>query len=195
MTTIYLVRHGITQANKENRFAGRTEEELHPEGTAQIHHVGEKLIGDNISGIYCGPATRTVQSSQILASLLNVPFTRLDELHEINIPHWDGLTKEEIRQKYEGQYPTWLNSPNTFKLPGCETLEQVQNRAVACLTSLLARHKQGKLLVVSHLVVLRCLVLYFQRMAIKDFRSVKIENGEIIRVSEMGNDRYSIKSL
>ena len=195
MITLYLVRHGITQANKENRFAGRTDEELHTEGIEQIRKVAEKLTNENISTIYCGPATRTVQSAQILASLLRVSFTPLNELHEINIPHWDGLTKDEIRQKHDEQYPTWLSSPHTFKLPGCETLEQVQNRAVASLNRLLTKHKEGKLLVVSHLIVLRCLVLYFQRMAIKDFRSVKIENGEIIRVSELGNDRYSINSL
>ena len=52
MTTIYLVRHGITQANKENRFAGRTDEELHAEGKKQIVQVGERLKNIDISSIY-----------------------------------------------------------------------------------------------------------------------------------------------
>ena len=195
MSTIYLVRHGITPANKENRFAGRTDEHLHAEGIEQIRHVGEKLRNENISAIYCGPAKRTVQSSEILASLLNVPFTHLFELNEINIPHWDGLTKDEIRQKFNSQYPTWLGSPQSFNLPGCETLEQVQKRAVAGVTRLLAEHKPGNLLLVSHLIVLRCLVLYFQKLRLKDFRSVKIDNGTILRVSEMGTARISVSFL
>ena len=195
MSSIYLVRHGITPANMENRFAGRTDEQLHAEGIEQIHHVGEKLRNENIVSIYCGPLKRTVQSAEILASLLNVPFTHLSELNEIDIPHWDGLTKDEIRQKFNSQYPAWLGSPQSFNLPGCETLAQVQKRAVASVTRLLAEYKPGNLLLVSHLIVLRCLVLYFQKMGIKDFRSVKIDNGAIIRVSEMGVGRISVSFL
>jgi broad specificity phosphatase PhoE len=61
MITVYLVRHGITQANKENRFAGRTNEELHAEGIEQIQRVGTLLQDKNITAVYCGPARRTVQ--------------------------------------------------------------------------------------------------------------------------------------
>jgi broad specificity phosphatase PhoE len=67
MTTIYLVRHGITQANKENRFAGRTTEGLHPDGAEQIRQVGKRLQGKEIGRIFCGPLPRTVQSAEILS--------------------------------------------------------------------------------------------------------------------------------
>ena len=137
MTKIYLVRHGVTQANKENRFAGRTDEELHAEGVQQIRQVGDRLKNNDVSSIYCGPAKRTVESAEILGSLLNVPFSPLEELDEINISHWDGLTKDEIRQEFGDEYPTWLNSPQTFSLPGCETLKKVQERAVGAVNRIL----------------------------------------------------------
>ena len=185
MSNIYLVRHGITQANKENRFAGRTGEELHPEGIVQVRKVGERLCDTNIAAIYCGPAKRTIQSAEILGSLLSVPFSTIAEFDEILLPHWEGLTKDEIRQKYGEEYPTWINAPQTFHIPGCETLRQVQKRAVAGLVHLLKHHMQKSqdLLIVSHLIVLRCLVLYYQGLEIGDFRSVQIGNGAIIRLS------------
>ena len=185
MTNIYLVRHGITPANKENRFAGRTGEELHPKGIVQVRQVGEQLRDTNIAAIYCGPAKRTIQSAEILGSCLNVPFSTIPEFDEILIPHWEGLTKDEIRQKYGEEYPTWIDAPQTFHIPGCETLKQVQNRAVEGLGRLLGDHMQKPedLLVVSHLIVLRCLVLYYQGLEIGDFRSVQIGNGAIIRLS------------
>ena len=192
MTTIYLLRHGITQANKENRFAGRTDEELYAEGVEQIHQVGDRVANKNISAIYYGPARRTKQSAEILGSLLNIPLLTLGELDEINIPHWDGLTKDEIRQKYGGEYSTWLDRPNTFSLPGCETLKQVQQRAVGAVNRLLAQHNSESLLLVSHLIVLRCLVLYYQGLEIRDFRSIKINNGSIICLSEDALGRKSI---
>ena len=195
MTSIYLVRHGITQANKENRFAGRTDEELHAEGKDQIVHVAEKLKNKGVSSVYSGPSKRTVQSAEILGSILNIPFSSIDELNEIDIAHWDGLTKDEIRQKYGDQYPTWLNSPQTFSQSGCETLKQVQGRAVRAVSYLLAQNNSGNMLLVSHLIVLRCLVLYYQGLEIKDFRSIKIDNGSILQVSEVENGRMSVSFL
>ena len=195
MTKIYLVRHGTTQANKENRFAGRTAEELHPEGIDQIKQVGERLKDKDISAVYCGPAKRTVQSAEILGPLFNVPRISLQELDEINIPHWDGLTKDKIRLKCGGEYPAWLNNPETFILPGCETLKQVQERAVEAVESLLAQHESKSLLLVSHLIVLRCLVLYYQGFDIKDFRSIKIDNGSIIYLSDDAEGRRLISPI
>ena len=195
MTTIYLVRHGITQANKENRFAGRTDEELLAEGKDQILQVGERLQKSGITSVYCGPAKRTVQSAELLGALLNVPFFPLQGLDDINIPHWEGLTKDEIRQRYDKEYPTWLKSPETFSLPKCETLKQVQERAVAAVDQMLAQQNSGNLLLVSHLIVLRCLVLFFRQLEIEKFRSIKIDNGSINFLSEDAMGRKAIHAM
>lgn len=195
MPILYLVRHGITQANKENRFAGRSSEALHAEGIEQMRRLGERLRAKNIAAIYCGPAKRTVQTSQILGSILNRPLTSLEELDEINIPHWEGLTKDEIRQNYGSQYPTWLSAPQTFDLPGCETLNQVQNRAVEAMNKILSGGHTQNLLLVSHLIVLRCIVLYCRGLEIKDFRSIDIDNGSILRVSKTEKGKMSVSFL
>ena len=195
MPSIYLVRHGITPANLENRFAGRTGERLHAKGIEQMRQVGERLHDENIAAIYCGPAKRTLQSAEIIGSLLNIQVFSLAEFDEIKIPHWDGLTKDEIRQQYGAQYPTWLSTPQSFNQPGCETLAQVQKRAVGAMNRILAGVQRQNLLLVSHLIVLRCLVLYFLELEIKEFRSIKINNGAILKVSGLGKGRVSASSL
>jgi len=195
MSTLYLVRHGITSANKDNRFAGRSREELLVEGREQIRRVGERLRQVNISAVYCGPSVRTVQSAEIIGSLLNVPVFALAEFDEMKIPHWDGLSKDEIRHQYGTQYPTWLSSPHKFKLPGCETLAQVQERAVAALNRIMLSAPEENFLLVSHLIVLRCLVLYFQGLEIRDFRSIRIDNGSILKVSDVSKGSMTVRPL
>jgi broad specificity phosphatase PhoE len=195
MSTIYLVRHGITPANRENRFAGRSSEPLLAEGIEQIRQVGERLRHKNIAAIYCGPANRTVQSAEILKSQLQAPLHSLAEFDEISIPHWEGLTKDEIRHQYGRQYPDWLAAPQTFSLPGCETLEQVQKRAAGAMERILSTGQTQNLLVVSHLIVLRCLVLYFQGREISDFRAITIDNGAILQVSEVEKVGMSVSFL
>jgi broad specificity phosphatase PhoE len=195
MSALYLVRHGVTSANRENRFAGRSQEELHTEGIEQVRRVGVRLRNENIAAVYCGPAKRTVQSAEILGSQLNIPVFPLAEFDEINIPHWEGLTKEEIRQHFGSQYPTWLSAPQTFNLPGCETLDQVQKRAVGAVNRIMSGAQNQNFLLVSHLIVLRCLVLNFKGLEIKDFRSIRIDNGSILRGSGMAKGTMSVTAF
>ena len=196
MSSIYLVRHGITPANRENRFAGRSAEELDAGGVEQTRQVGERLYHANIDAVYCGPSKRTQQSAAIIGEVLDIPVYIQSELDEIYIPHWDGLTKDQIRQQYGIQYPTWLSAPGSFQLSGCETLAQVQSRALALVNRLMATDlADQKYLLVSHLIVLRCLVLHFKGLALDNFRSIKIDNGSILQIYESVNGTMSVRYL
>lgn len=178
-TIIYLIRHGLTAANKGDIFAGRTQEPLHPEGMAQLTGVGERLAGCGISRIFCGPLARTRQSAMIVGELLDVPVEADEALNEIGIPHWDGLTKEAIRAKFGPEYPVWLADPAGFRVPGCETIAEVQSRAVAFVESLFHEYVGQNLLVVSHLIVVRALLLYYLARPIADFRAIKVGNAQV----------------
>ncbi|OGQ88001.1 MAG: hypothetical protein A2512_10310 [Deltaproteobacteria bacterium RIFOXYD12_FULL_56_24] len=181
-TTIYLIRHGLTAANKEDVFAGRTEEPLHPDGAAQLAEVGERLAGCGISRIFSGPLTRTRQSALIIGELLAVPVEAEEALTEIYIPHWDGLSKAAIRTRFGPEYPTWLENPAGFCLPGCETIAAVQKRAVAFLDALFLAYPGQNLLVVSHLIVVRALFLHALGRSLADFREIKVANGQVATI-------------
>jgi broad specificity phosphatase PhoE len=181
-TTIYLIRHGLTAANKNDVFAGRTQEPLHPEGASQVADVGRALAGRGIGRILCGPLARTRQSAEIIGDMLGVSVAADEALNEIRIPHWDGLTKEAIRAKFGMEYPTWLADPAGFFVPGCETIAEVQGRAVACVESLFHEYPGQNLLVVSHLIVVRALLLYYLARPIADFRAIKVGNAQVARL-------------
>jgi broad specificity phosphatase PhoE len=179
-TTIILARHGATGANLENRFAGRSDEPLHRQGVEQLLALAAGLRDLPLSGgIVCGPLARTRQSAEIVSRELGVPFRVEECFTEIAIPHWDGLTKEEIRQRFGPEYPTWLDDPAGFALPGCETLAQVQARAVAGIEQLFKEQHGRTLLLISHLIVLRCLVLHYLGLPLGDFRTIKIDNAAL----------------
>ncbi|MHB1185850.1 MAG: histidine phosphatase family protein [Desulfobulbia bacterium] len=182
-TTIYLIRHGLTAANKNDVFAGRTQEPLHPEGEAQLADVGHMLAGRGIGRIFCGPLARTRQSAGIVGEILGVPVAADEALNEISIPHWDGLTKEAIRARFGPEYPTWLADPAGFCVPGCETIAEVQGRAVAFVESLFREYPGQSLLLVSHLIVIRTLLLHYLARPIADFRGVKVGNAQVAMLS------------
>jgi len=152
---------------------------LHPEGVAQLADVGVRLGGRGISKIFCGPLARTRQSAGIVGELLGVPIEADEALTEIKISHWDGLTKEAIRAKFGPEYPTWLEDPAGFYVPGCETIAEVQGRAVTFLETLFSEYPGQNLLVVSHLIVVRALLLHYLGRAIADFRALKVGNAQV----------------
>jgi len=178
-TTIYLIRHGVTAANKDDIFAGRTQEPLHPEGLVQLAEVGKRLACCGISRIFCGPLARTRQSAFITGELLAAPVATEEALNEISIPHWDGLSKETIRKRFGSEYPDWLADPSGFRVPGCETIAEVQTRAVACFENILRDYSGQNLLVISHLIVIRTLLLHYLRRSISDFRTIKVGNVQV----------------
>ncbi len=179
--SLFLVRHGTTRANLENRFAGKTSEPLHKDGIRQMKELGIRLMSSNISRIICGPLPRTRQSAEILAETLKTPITIDNALTEIHIPHWDGLSKQAIRDRYNNEYPNWLNSPDKFALPGCEKLADVQIRGVKTVEKYLKTLFDGTALLVSHLIVVRCIVLHYKNLPIKDFRKIIIDNGSVTK--------------
>lgn len=177
-TTIYLIRHGITSANKEKQFAGRSAEPLHADGIEQISDLGARLKGLGISRIVTGPLPRTRQSGEIIGEILDLPVTSDNDFNEIFLPHWDGLSKTEIREKFGAEYPTWLADPAGFRVAGCETIREVQKRAVSGMEQLFATADKP-ILVVTHLIVARALVLHYRNQTIDDFRSIAIDNGSL----------------
>lgn len=179
-TTIYLIRHGLTAANKGDIFAGRTQEPLHSEGLAQMHDVGNHLAGREITRIFCGPLARTRQSAETVGDVLSVPVQADEALTEINIAHWDGLTKKMIRERFGSEYPAWLDDAGGFCVEGCETIVDVQNRAVAFLESLFCDYSGQNMLVVTHLIVVRTLLLHYLVRPIADFRMIKVGNAQIV---------------
>ena len=195
-TTIILARHGATAANLEDRFAGRSPEPLHQKGREQLRLVAEKLRQTPLTGgIVCGPLPRTRESAEIVGAELAVAVRPEDRFNEIQLPHWDGLTKAEIRQRFGPEYPTWLDTPDLFSLPGCETLAQVQERAVAGMEEVFRLGGGKTTLVISHLIVVRCLVLHYRGLPLADFRSVKIDNGALTGLRRNGEGEISVEAL
>lgn len=197
-TTVYLTRHGVTSANKENIFAGRSAEPLHSDGAAQLVAVGQALAREGgVRRIFCGPLPRTRQSAEVVAGEIatpeTVPVISLDALTEIFIPHWDGLRKDEIRERFGQEYPRWLEDPAGFAVPGCETIKAVQERAVRCLDKIFQECTGETVLVVSHLIVIRSLLLHYLERPIADFRGIKVANAQLVKITRQDNGQTKVR--
>ncbi|MBU4263042.1 MAG: histidine phosphatase family protein [Proteobacteria bacterium] len=135
-----------------------------------------------LAAIYAGPLPRTMQSAEILFGVRDIPFALEAGLNDISLPYWEGLTKEEIRQRFCSQYPTWQESPESLRVEGCSMLADVQRRAVCSAEQIRLRDCGRRVLLVTHLIVARCLILHYSGRPLAHFRSIPVANGDVIRL-------------
>ena len=102
-TSITFLRHAQTDANTGGKFSGADDLPLNAEGEARALQTAEELAGERFDVILYGRAKRVLQTTDYLLSRLQaVPkiILKSDSIREMNFGLFEGLTADEIRQKY-----------------------------------------------------------------------------------------------
>jgi broad specificity phosphatase PhoE len=158
LTSLYLLRHGATEANLVHppRLQGRrSDPPLAAVGVRQAEAARDRLAGVRLDGCWSSPLLRAAQTAAIVAAPHALTPQPLEALIECDLGAWEGRTWEEIRQSDPAEYARFQADPAGCPHPGGESLEQVHRRAATALEGLLDAYPGGTLLVVSHHVVLR----------------------------------------
>ncbi len=105
-------RHGRTEWNATGRFQGQLDPPLDAEGRAQAARTAPHLVAGGLAGastvVVSSDLVRAVDTARALTALLGVPL-RLDErLREHGLGCWEGLTREDVADRYPEQYADWL---------------------------------------------------------------------------------------
>ena len=132
MTSIYLVRHGQTAWNKEEIFRGRTDVPLDETGLKQAEVAGQYFKGMEIHAIYSSPLSRALRTAQKIAQFHNLKVQPLDGIIDISFGSWEGHSLQEIRDTDGELYRQWREEPHQVRLPGGESLDEVQSEGDSC---------------------------------------------------------------
>ena len=157
-TRLLLVRHGATQLTAENRFSGAVGVDLSDEGRRQAQCLARRLADDPIAAVYASPLSRTVETAEILAKPHGLTLVRRDGLREISHGRWEGLTREEVEDRFPGEYGEWESDPFTFAPEGGESGLAVLARALPVVREIVLAHQGRNVLVVSHKATLRLML-------------------------------------
>lgn len=155
MARFFLVRHGETDWNRKGRYQGRTDVELNAKGVWQAERLRERLSGQDIGACYSSDLVRALGTTRIVTSKHKLEVVPCPELREVDFGDLEGMTFDEIRQRYPG----WGRVGEGFSIPGGESLEQLEARIEPFLSRLLQRYTGDEtVLVVSHGALLRVLL-------------------------------------
>ncbi len=157
---ILLARHGETLWNVEGRHQGQGFDiPLSEAGRAQAEALAGRFRCEPIARAVASPLLRARQTAEIALGARAAMLTFDPGFMEISHGEWEGRLASEIRQAYPELQQAWREKPHTVRLPGGETLQEVQDRAwAALLRACEGLEGEDTLLVVSHDGVNRALL-------------------------------------
>ena len=148
MTTILLARHGETDWNREGRFQGHADPPLNRTGRAQAVDLSVALMAEQLAAVYSSPLRRALETAEVLATSHGLEPVPVDDLREVDVGSWSGLTRAEVEERFPAQFARWLDYGQGWE--DGETYEEMGRRAVDALLLLAAAHDGERVLAVTH---------------------------------------------
>jgi alpha-ribazole phosphatase/probable phosphoglycerate mutase len=182
MVEIYFTRHGLTESNKKNIYMGDSEEGLAPDGVIQAESLARSLQDLRLGSIFSSPMKRALETAKIIGDILDLPVEFVNELAEMRLGPWKGLTEEEVSRQYPEDYLLWNTRPADLVLPDRETLGEVQQRIIKAIDQIKERSRNFPVLAVTHVTPIRSLIIYYQRLHINVYRTINIPNLSVFRL-------------
>lgn len=150
LTRICFVRHGETDWNIELRMQGQIDLALNAKGEAQAQATGRHFSGMQAGALYSSDLLRARQTAQPISEALCLPMVLRPELRERNFGRCEGLTFEEITEKYPEDARAIKRRDPDYVSPGGESRRQHQARILACVAVLVSEHPGQTIVIVTH---------------------------------------------
>jgi broad specificity phosphatase PhoE len=125
---LILVRHGETEGESSIRYHGRTDVALSELGRAQMRLAGRAIEtyrhGGNLAHVFSSPLVRASEGARIVAGDSSRIFA-IDEFAEVHFGLFEGLTADEICERYPIEFARW----NADRLASSYTYPEGESRA------------------------------------------------------------------
>ena len=134
--TVYLIRHGCTQANERHLYCGSTDLPLSDGGRAALKNRPPMILG---AERYITSGMR--RCNETLALLFgDVPYEVADGLREIDFGAFEMKSYEELKDNPD--YQQWLNrDPEITPPPGGESGAQMTRRVLTAYQSIAGQNR------------------------------------------------------
>ena len=171
-TNIYLVRHGESLGNVENRFLGYTDWDLTEKGYKQAEFAADYFNDKKVDAIYSSSLMRAKHTADVLAKRKGLEVKTSPKLREIYGGDWEEMRFEDIAVKYkDGLWKLWLEGvSDEIATPNGESFKDVLKRVYDELEAI-AQQNDGKEVVVAvHGAVIRVMTHFLRFGNLKNIK-------------------------
>ncbi|MDQ3957412.1 MAG: MSMEG_4193 family putative phosphomutase, partial [Actinomycetota bacterium] len=184
MTTLWLVRHGVTSHTGHKLSGWLPDVHLTDEGRAQADAAAELLSRTNLEAVYSSPIDRTRETAAAIAARHGLPVRTRRTIGEVEYGKWTNKSFKVLsRQKLWGLVQRW---PSSVRFPDGETLREVQSRALGEIEKIADEHPRAAVCVVSHGDVIKLVLAHYLGVHIDLFQRIVIAPGSVSGIVLLG---------
>jgi len=187
---LYITRHGQTQWNIERRLQGWNDSPLTRIGVKRANDLANRLSGIDFDYVYTSDQNRAIKTADIVLKDKTTRKIQLDSLREIGFGSWEGMTLEEIEEKYEDGFNTYLNDPENYHPIEGESIFQLFKRVSLALDEIL-KNGGDNVLIVSHGVTIRALLCVIKGIGVDGFKNTHILAGTSLSIFDYKENKFN----
>ncbi|MBB6698413.1 histidine phosphatase family protein [Clostridium algidicarnis] len=189
---IYIARHGETKWNIEGRMQGFKDSDLTQKGVSDAKSLGESLKDIDFDCIYSSPLGRALDTAKYIRQDDNIKIILDDSLKELNLGLWEGMTHEEIKEKYPLQYNNFREHPESFESQGGESFLEIIKRVEDGLNNIIKDENHENILIVTHTCVIKAISIIVKGNDVKDFWNLPFINNTSLTILEVINKEIKV---
>lgn len=173
---VILLRHGETAWNRDGVFRGTEDVPLNSLGYEQAVLTGERLRQVSLAHAFTSPLSRSRDTALGAVKPQGLPVENREFLNDMHFGQWQGHTVENVAAQWPKEYDIWLNNPSHCQTPGGESLAGVMQRVSRGVEELIQKNEEENLLLVSHRVIIKLLLLWAVGSDSSAFWKIRIDN-------------------
>ncbi|MEF7615450.1 histidine phosphatase family protein [Aquincola sp. MAHUQ-54] len=181
-TRLIAIRHGETDWNVGSRIQGHTDIALNANGRWQAERLAVALAEEPLDAVYASDLGRAYDTALAFARPRGIPVLRDAALRERQFGCFEGLSFDEIEQRWPDQALRWRRRDADFGPEGGETLSAFYQRIVEAVRRIALRHAGQSIAIVSHGGALDCLYRAATRIALDAPRTWQVGNASVNRL-------------
>lgn len=183
---ITFISHGSTIYSDEFRFSdNETYPPLNEAGQEEIEKISEFLKRRGVKNdmIYTSPAARTVQSAKIIAKMYKQDFEIIDELKPRECGEWNGLTFEQVEEKYSDVLVNAFTKPEQRFFENCESIQEFVNRVAFTVNKIVENNLGNRIIIVTYPEVIQAAIISALELPVNRISRFYINTGSATQIS------------
>ena len=191
---ILLVRHGVTDWNREGRFQGHMDPPLSEDGRLEAELLGMRMHRDEVLRpvrIISSTLARARETAEAIGARIGVDVEPDTRLIEIGQGEWEGRTHADLAVTDADRYSAWRRDAGIRQPPGGESIESATQRVTALLADLDESDDRWPVCVVSHGGTLRIMARVLMATSTTAPWSMDIDNASL-SVCSASDDQWRL---
>ena len=183
---ITFICNGATIYSEDDRF---TDSEAYPPlndaGQEEIERICDFLKKRAIKNdkIHTSPALRSTQSAAMIAKLFKQDFEIVEDLHPRKCGDFNGLTFEQVDEKYPDALDKLINCPEIAVPENAESVTDFINRVNSALNRIIEANLGNRIIIVTHKDIIKAAIISALNIPHSSLHRIYVKSGSATQIS------------